>query len=418
MNIQNLLAMLIRGFNITSKFILLTFVAKYGNDSDVATFGLYWSAIVLCSTLMGMDVYNFTSRELLTKGTSVIENVEKHFGFILLSASTIPFLALFLFKSNVKVASWIYVIFFFHIIMEFISQESSRLLVPLKKPMLSLVVSFFRSSFWVAPFVIYLVFVGFEFDIINVVVLFWFFGSCISVLISYYLVKETVVGKGCFLLPRFNIPFVVKAIRSSVIILSSSLILRSILSLDKFIINKYFDNEILAIYTVYASVIFSVVSMMEIGVSTWLYPEMVESIKAKDLVLVKVKLRAFFYASLKYSLFLFFLLSIIFPLCVYLFLNEKYLSGMGCFYIMLCSSFFYSLTMPFHYFIYGLSKDINYIFIYGSGLVSMLIWVFCFMEGLGLLGASIMLSVALFTIAFCRIFFTFYLCKKHNWVVS
>lgn len=183
------------------------------------------------------------------------------------------------------------------------------------------------------------------------------------------------------------------------------MVLRFILSLDKFLIGNMLDYDVLAVYTLYASVIFSLVSMMEVGVSAWRYPHLIEQINSKDSKNAVISMKKFFKDSFLFGVFFFTCISVSFPVYVNYFLSGTYYESINGFYILMCASFIYSLTVPAHYIIYGLRSDKFLLFINLLGLLSMFIWALVVIP-LGIMppviSAVFMLFVSLITISIFR----------------
>ncbi len=369
----------------------------------MGVFSLYWAGLQLSASLIPLDVYAQTTRLILTKRGEAGSNLERHFGFLLLAVFLLGPLALFL---NVifgaELDGLLLLIFAIHLPLEVYATDLSRLLIPLGKPLLSIISNFVRSAAWFFPVLMF-----FELEIAEAlpvaVVTFWLSGTFLSVIL---ILKFSRVEGLKYRKVLIDIDWIKAAITGSFVFLIATLMFRSILGVDKFLVSSAYGEDIVAIYTVYASGVLGVLAMLESGVSAWHYPRMVQSIKNNKIDLALRQFRSFFVQNFIATATLFLGLFLLFPLIAHAFLPPIYYDEISLFFIMAVGVVFYCLTMPFHYFLYGLGRDRYFLFMYSFSLALMFCWYFSIMRDFGINGAGLMLAGALISISIFRVMLT------------
>jgi|GEM_PF-4131250 len=406
-----LLAGGLRASTLALRFVLMFFLAKFAPLEVVGLFGLYWAGLQLATTLLPLDVYAQSSRLILNKDMMRHEIISKHLGFVIIAIFFLgPLSAIAFALSSKNVSIFLAFFFFAHLVFEIISSESGRLLVPLGKPLAANFVLFIRSAIWVLPLIISLA-LGFILPKLENVIIFWLVGSVVSSIFSIgFLFK----GFGGAIVPRIDLSWCYNIVCLSAFFLLSTLVFRSMLGADRFIVEHAFGVEAVAIYAFFASVSLGVLGLIESGVSAWHFPRLVKSIQDRNYALIKYELKVFVVKNTIASFFLMLLITLFFVFVTNRFLDDIYAENISMFYIISLSVFSYCISMPFHYVIYGFDKDYFLFGIYLISLLLMLIWAYFFMSGFGLMGAGMMLAVALGMIALLRFVVSVFLLSKRK----
>lgn len=411
---EKLISLVLKAMNLSSKFFLLIVLAKYSSPEIVSIFGLYWSTLVLSSGIMGVEVYSYTARNIINSDEERNIQLRKHFAFLLIIAAVItPIISLWQYEYG-AVSLLLTLIFPFHLLFEFFSQEITRILVPLKKPLASIVLATIRSSIWIFP-VIGIIYFYDAIPVLEITILSWLFGSFFAFVVGGWLVYDFTKGD---VIPILDFHWIRKAVKVSLVIFIGTLCLRLILSADRFLIDLIFDKKILAVYIFYGSIVFSVVGLLETSVSAWHYPSMVKSIQLNNSSDYFIKLKRFLFESSISGAAILIAIVIVTPLVISSFLDPIYSSDMTAFYIMCSAIWFYTVTMPFYYTLYGLGRDKTILMINLTSLVLMVFWAFTYMGNLGLPGAGIMFGTSLVSISLMRTGFCLYIYAKEYKIYS
>lgn len=388
-------AVALRGGALAARFGLTLMMAAYLTPDEAGFFGLYWTAIVLASGLLGMDVYAYSTRVFLAKNEDGI--IERHSGFVALASVVLVPCAAFLFFIAVARMP-VYMLLFFpvHLTLEFIAQEVGRFLVVENKVFESNVVLFVRTASWI-PFGLFAIFMspGKE--------LFIFF-------VSWAVGSAGAVALCCIYEPRFflwrslhiDFPWIWRAVKSSMILFASTLLFRAILGLDKFIVNAALGVEVVGIYAVHASIALGILSLTEAGVSAWRYPGLVTAIQLGKKKEVRGLLKKFQREAVVSSIVVGVVAALVVPYLLKYAGRPQYTEDMTGFYMIVLGTVMYSLSMPSHYVVYGFKKDGWLLGIYITGLLGLGLAAILFLKALGLTGAGLMLCAALTLVALSR----------------
>ncbi|MCL5043065.1 MAG: hypothetical protein M1440_11565 [Gammaproteobacteria bacterium] len=397
-----MLAVVLRALTLASRFLLLFYLATKFDLVQMGLFSLYWAGLQLSASLIPLDVYAQTTRLILARTEETGSNLEKHFGFLFWAILILAPLAVYLnAKFGAKLEGLLLILFLFHLTIEVFATDLSRLLIPLGKPLLSNFSNFLKSAGWIFPLILL-----FELNIAEIspvtVINLWLGGSIVSVIVALRLSR---LEKFRLSKIEIDIRWVKAAISGSFVFLIATLLFRSILGVDKFLVSAAYGEEVVAIYTVYAAGVLGVLALLESGVSAWHYPGMVQSIRNSNFDLAKSQFGKYFSQNI-FSAFLLFLgLFLFFPSAAYVFLPDAYFDEISLFFVMSVGVVFYCITMPFHYVIYAFGRDVYFLMMYGVSLLLMFSWYFLFMKSFDVLGAGLMLSGALFSISLLRVLF-------------
>ena len=391
----------LRGIILLARFSLIIILAFFVSPMEMGLFALYMSGIQLSASLIGLDVYSHTTRLLLLSGAPKNRILSSHMGFVAISCvGFIPLSVLLFYLSSPRIPGFLLIIFCGHLPFEYYNQEIGRLLIPLGRPITSILIQFVRSALWV-PFGLLAYYMGWSNNLLWLFVIFWFSGSMLAALFSFVCLR---VYCSQFIFPKVNPVWLKTALLSSGFFFGGTLIFRAILGGDRFIVNRVLGVESVGIYSVYVSICMGGLGLLESGIAAWRFPSLVSAIQTNELNSAKKQLWCFFKDNLYLSLLLLAGVGLVFTQLVPLLLDKNYTQDLKGFYAIILGVFTYSLSMPFHYFLYGLRWDKTILFIYLSALVVMIIWAFMFMEALGVTGAGIMLALAMSTIALLRFF--------------
>lgn len=396
---QQLFASGLRAATLALRFGLMFMLARKLTPSDVGLFGLYWAGLQMAASLLTLDIYSYTSKQILSPLTDRPSVIGRHIGAIFVFALVLaPISAILFFNSSSSITRVISGIFLFHLVFEVFSTDIGRLLIPLGRPLFSNLVLFVRSALWVFPLVVWM-----EFDVNSIgvlgVIIFWLAGSFIGVVLSIFYARAAIDAP---IVPKINFEWIRGALIGSGFFLVGTLLFRAVLGLDRFVVESVLGLESVGVYGLYASVCLGVLGLLESGVSAWRYPELVRNIQRSDGSAARVSLAVFVRQNSLASLFLISVVALFFPLVIRLYLGSIYFDDIAAFFAIVIGVFIYCLSMPFHYVIYGFQKDFWFIVIYGFAFVVLAFWALYFMKPLGVLGGGIMLALALSAIALGR----------------
>lgn len=406
LNTQNLASGL-RAMSMLMKFILIFYLASKLSLKDFGIFNLFMAGIQLASALIPLDVYSVSIRKLLKNEENILG---RHFGFLIISIVIfLPLSTAIMYYSSDNISLYISVIFFLLCPLEVFFVEFTRLFPALKKPFLPSFLLFFKNSLLTIPTIFF-----FETKLINpsliAVFVIWFFSSFLPLLIGWLYIKKSMKDSKL----SFNMRWSLDAIKLSFYFFLATILFRAILGVDKFIVENVLGIESLAVYSLYFSIAFASVSLVEAGVSSWNYPKLVSIVNNGDVYKTKVFIKSYFIKNMISSTFFIIPIAIIFPILASYNLDSIYSINLNSFYVISISVWIFCLSIPFHYYIYSLEKDEVFIYIYLISFVCYVIFGLFFLREMQLFGAAIMISIALTTIAVLRILYSVKKLNMHN----
>ena len=274
--------------------------------------------------------------------------------------------------------------------------------------MASTIITFIRTASWI-PITALLLLLNNSSNSITMVIVCWLIGSSISLVFA---LKQLASITGHSFKINFKKSWIKLAVKSSMTIFISTLLFKLIVGGDRFLVQSVLNLTDVGIYTIFTSLTMSLLTLLEIGISAWHYPSMLVSQQNKQTDIFLSRFKSYFNSMILSSLLITVLFSIVAPLIFKLSGKSIYLENIGVFYAILVGVFFYSISMPFHYVIYGNNNDKLFIYIYLCSFIIFFSVSNLLMTNYGTLGAGLMLSTGLTSISFFRVLFSFKILKN------
>jgi O-antigen/teichoic acid export membrane protein len=370
----------LRGITILLKFALSVIVIKELSVADYGVFGLFQSTIVILTFIIGFDFYTFSSREILKKNAKTfsfyfINQLVFHLlGYIFI----LPF-TYFIFKLGIidlKYASLFIVI----LISEHLSQELYRILIILNKTVVATMVLFFRSGSWILA--LYLFWNQNILEVnINSILILWFSGAALSVLLGFKFIKikriKKIDFKWMFEGVKIAFPFFVGTVLYKIIEFSG-----------RYFLNFYYSEEEVGVYTFFSGIANILFVFVQTIVIIELFPKL---IKAKEINSHKffTTLKAFKKQITRYSI-LGLILSILFIYPLLWFLDKTVLfESVLSYLILLVSTLLFCFSFIPHYALYTHEKDLDILKATIISFVFNVLLSFILIPEFGILGAAI-----------------------------
>lgn len=389
----------LRAYAMLMKFVIVFYLAGKLQLRDFGIFNLFMAGTQLAAAFIPLDVYSVTIRRLLNKERNVLD---QHFGFLLVSIATLLPLGAIIFNySSINLTTFISLMFLIISALDIVFTESTRIFPALNRPLTPSVLLFFKTSLLTIPTILL-----FEFELANpnltTVLYVWFISSLIACIISWILLRASVSTLSI----KFNLDWSIQAIKLSSLFFLSTILFRSILGVDKFIVENALGVELLAVYSLYFSIAFSSVSLIEAGISSWSYPKLTKLVQKNAVYETNIFFKDYVIKNSISSLALFIPIILIFSLLTYTYLDQIYKENLKSFYIICIGVFAYCLSIPFHYYIYALQKDIIFVKIYLISFAIYVTFALMFIKTLGVLGAALMICIGLSSIAILRVIYS------------
>ncbi len=381
------------------RFVLMFSLARHLPLSDFGLFGLYSAGLLLAAAVLPLDIYSNSTRLLLQQDADVGGILSRHSGFLLLSSILLVPIAAMLFSLSIeKVTMILSLIFLIHLPFELFSTDMGRLMVALGKPLQANIALFLRTASWIIPVVVIL-----EFDIVEIaltqILWIWLAGSVLTLLYSLAIYARM---PGVRVRPVVDFKWIAGSIAGSGLFLLATFLFRSVLGLDRFMVENALGLEIVGIYSLFASVALGVLGIIEAGVSAWRFPALVKNIADGEYAAARKQFWLFVRQNSLATIALILAIAAVFTPAMYFLLDPPFFENWPSFLTILAGVALYCLSMPAHYLIFGFRKDAYLVGIYAFALVVMLLWALIYLKSGGLPAAATMLSLALTSIAVSR----------------
>ena len=278
----------LRGLSSISKLALLIFIAKYHPLNETGIYGIIIGQLALGSLVIGYDFYSYSNREIVNQTAERDQIIFDSFYFYkyyyLLS---IPFVTS-LFLINQGFINYL-PFFLFLLISEHLSQELVRILVSEKRNTEASIAVFIKQFMPSVSYVIYLyisspnLYALFSMIIIS---------SIFSFMYSYQRLNIKIQGL------KKNLIWIKKGVKLSTIFILSTVCLRFVSTFDKTIINQYFDETIVGIYSFLFTISMSLNILIEVMVINFGFKDLISSgdnVKKLKKTFHSMVLETFFY---------------------------------------------------------------------------------------------------------------------------
>lgn len=343
----------LRSSTLLSKFLLLFILAKYYSEYDLGVFGLIFTTVNYLIYLFGFEYYTFSGRDIA--GSNVRETklnlVQDHFSFIftssLLIVPTVILISFFSFFEN-------YIVFLGILLFsEFYSNEFYRILIYLNRQLLASGLMFIRSGLWGLIFITVVLFS----EDISILFLYrlWAICSTITVLVSMFVFVS--IGVSFLSLSLLTPKTFIINVKKSFFLLLSSLSVKLIQVLDRYVIALFASIEMVGVYTFFIGISNSLISLIDAGVTAFHYPKLVFYYRNQRWLEFHNERRKFVVSISGFIAFLVLAYSVsIYPMLTFLG-KSSYFSNINVFFICLAAVGVISLSSIFHYDLYVKSHE-------------------------------------------------------------
>jgi O-antigen/teichoic acid export membrane protein len=393
-------SLILRIFSLFAKFLIVFYLAKFFNLEQVGIYNLFYTSINVGIFLLGLDFYCYSNRRLITDKNKEFETLTDQFIFyIFIFIISIPlFWTLFL----LKVIPYKFIFYFYLILLfEHFSQELYRIFIILKKVTVANIIFFIRNGLWI--YIAIVLFSGFLSPNLTNLFLLWLSFVIISVILGFIMLHNTIKFKYEY---KFSLNRIIYGIKISFPFFLSTIALKILEFLDRYLIKVFHGNEDVGIYTLYYSITSIINIFVFTSVISFLYPKLI--------IAYQKGLKKLFRRILKKLLFqttIFSFCSIILVLIGLLLMNHllKFeLSNviMLMVVIQIFNFILLNISLVFHYQLYATNNDQ---FILKSTISASVVSVICnfiLIPQYSYLGASISMLMANITLLIIRLYYS------------
>lgn len=398
MRSQRFINLGLRGLTLSSKFLLVFFLAKFLEPRDVGIYGLLASAIGYGIYLVGFEFYTYSSRELISIGSGRRANVLINQAFLYSVLYGIAALVLFFFVATNVLPEKYYALILVLLVLEHFAQEINRVLVALSQQVFASYVLFVRMGLW-GLVVIGSLWALPETRTVDFVLIAWLAGVFLACVLGLIRVTSLVPLWG-----RGNIDFVwlIHGLKVALPFFIASVAVRGIATFDRFFVEEFGGLELVGVYVVFIGMATAVISFIDAGVVDFAYPKLVSAARAGD--------RYAFYSEMRKArtnvLWLGAFLIAACGLGGYLFVNtigkKVYIENFEILYWLLLATAFNAISIVPHLGLYALRCDRAIVQSQLIGFIVFLLLAISFSDSFGMLAVLIVVSAAWAVILACK----------------
>lgn len=384
---DSILNLCYRGLTIIAKFLLSIIIVKELSVTELGVYGIFQTTITLLIYLLGADFYTYNARELIKNDQKSLDyyigNQLVFHGLIYIIV--LP-LSLLIFFYNVIDTN--YIIYFYSIlVLEHISQEIYRILIVLKKSVISSLTLFLRAGLWIMVLCLFWQ-MGWGKTEIEYIFKFWIIGSMLSVIIGVWHLNFK---------PVFKIDFkwIKTGVRMATPFLIATVFYKVIEFSGRYFIDFYWTKAEVGIFTFFSGISNAMFVFVQSMVIIVMSPYLIESSNKGKSEFNKV-FRDYKKRIITTTIIGFVLACIcIYPLLLFVD-NEELLQNMLAFVLLLLAVAFFCFSYIPHYGLYVYHKDRALLICSIFGAIAIVILNFLLVPKYGINGAAIAQVLSMF----------------------
>lgn len=287
----------LRAATLGSRFLLIFFLARFLQPSQLGLYGLLSATIGYSLYLLGFDFYTFTTREILKRS-------RKEWGGLLKDQAALSLLlyAIFLPLLNLvfvfgllpwRLAGW----FFALLVLEHINQEMSRLLVAISEQLLASILLFLRQGSWAITLTALM---AFDPNARNLDYVFgaWTLSGLLAALAGTRRLAQMQLGGWH---KNVDWGWIRTGLKISIPLLLATLAVRGAFTLDRYWLQALGGLEVLGAYVLFMGISGTLMAFLDAAVFAFSYPGLISASHAHDASLFRQKLRALLLQTLAIS---------------------------------------------------------------------------------------------------------------------
>jgi O-antigen/teichoic acid export membrane protein len=396
--------LILRGFAIAGRFLVLIGIGKYLSESDLGTYGLFYSTIILSLYFIGLDFYTFTTREIIAADPADrLRIIRNQFVFHLLSYLVIlPVLLPVFFFQIVPFEFMVW--FYFVLIFEHLSQEFFRIFIALSRSVFANFISFIRSGLWVIVLGVLWMLQVQSMISLRVILIAWAAGAALSVVIPVFYLRFILNTP----LPPFRIEWrwMKHGLITALPFFTGSVCYKIIEHANRYYIDFFQGKELVGIFTFYAGIANIVSVIVNTAVIIVVYPKLYEYYINQNWPKYKEEQRRFYRQVLLLSLSSGLLLAlVIYPIITVTGKSASFLPNITAYYYLIIANIVLNISLIPHFILYVQKKDITIMNITLAGMIINLIINYFLIRTYGIDGAAVAMILSFIFIAVGKFYF-------------
>ena len=338
---------------LATRFALIFILAKYLDPETLGYYGLFTAAIGYALLCVGLDMYTFTTREILgidsgSRG-SLLKNQIAVVSLIYLGL--VPFTPYLLATAGLpsSLINWFIPI----LILEHVNQEIFRILVVLSRQLTASVLMFVRQGTWAIAAAILMALDDSTRGLKTVMVL-------------WTLAGVTAVGAGVWQLYLLRLgnwraavdwKWVARGLRVSSVYLIATLSVRAIQTFDRYWLGDLSNLQVVGAYVLFFGVISALAVFLDAAIFSFRYPVLISLAKVGEYDRIRSHVRIMAGQTIAACAGFSIVSILLLPYLLDWIGKAIFLEELDIYYWVLAAAIAYSLSMIPHYALYAIGKD-------------------------------------------------------------
>ena len=338
---------------LASKLGFIVILAMFFEPAEVGLFGLIVATVNLSLYFIGMDFFVYANREFRISDPAQRQNILSQIGY-LFGISYILLIPAYVLVFWFELLPWPF--FFFAVtlaILEHLSTELYRLLIICDRPVLASLSLFIRLGFW--PLLVAgTMWLFYDARTLSTIMYFWVFGAILSIAVPAAIHAKQIRS---FSVTAVDWRWIRAGLKITLPFLFGTLCLRSIQTLDRFLLIDLVGADILGAFVFYASLASLIPAMLQAGVYAFSMPKLVSIVHNKNWEELSLKMRSL-RREIAFSAVILSIGIIVASHLVLLLIDKPvYQENYVLLYFAIAGNCLFAASMYFHLALYAMRKD-------------------------------------------------------------
>ncbi|WP_069473713.1 lipid II flippase MurJ [Candidatus Marithrix sp. Canyon 246] len=400
----NIGGVFLRLISIGGKFLLVMFIAKYMTLEELGIYGLFVVTSNLVMYVLGFEFYGYATRELIKHDASSRSQIVWNQG-LFHSVAYLIIMPLIISVFWLNVLPWTLVVWFYLVLVgTHISQELTRILIAVSRPLAAYVVAAGTHGFWVFPVVLLMV-IEPNFRTLNFILGTWAIAGLLSSVAGIFYLKK--IGLLEFKAVSTDWSWVIKGLKICWIFFIISLCYQVIALSDRYFIQFFLGEASVGVYTFFVSIARVLQDIISTGITAVLFPLLVASYHNADVESWRLHIKQMTRDVTIATVLLFPLFIIGIYILLPLLGKEQFYQELTSYIILLVSSAILNLALIPHYILYARRADLPLLYATLSGAILNVILNCILVPFYGIMGAAIATSISFAFMAMLKLIYSF-----------
>lgn len=354
---KKLLALLLRGSSMGSKFLLIIGLSKVLTTAEYGVLSLIITTLTFLIFFLGLDFYNFSHREIIEKDDRKIQFLVNQFWFHLFCYIIyIPIIYL-IFSNDVIPLKYI-IPFYVLLVLEHFGQELFRFFNLFNKPNQANFTLLIRTAVWISIMLIVEYLILKRELTIEHLLYYWVGGSFLAIIYStIYVVLKSNFKFGEVNFFSIDRTWIKTGIKVSIPFFFGTIAYKIIEYSDRYMIDWFLDKEQVGIYSFYANFANIVNIVVNTITITLIVPNLLRAVSSKEVTNIKTKINQFskeLYLST--ALVSICIIILIFPTLQWLDKSD-FSDELVTYFVILVANVIFNMSLLYHFLLYAYKKD-------------------------------------------------------------